>query len=155
MGGLLVHYIPSLLVIALPPSKDVYSFILEVEGYPGQIYALALSVGLLWLRYRRPELKRPFKSWIGAIFLRIGLCVALLTAPFFPPTEGRQPKGSIWYATYAVVGVSILLFGLAYWYMWFKLIPRWKGFHYEEEISVLEDGTTVRTLVKLPSETVK
>lgn len=32
MGGLIVHYIPSLLVITIPPRGDVYNFILDVEG---------------------------------------------------------------------------------------------------------------------------
>jgi amino acid transporter len=106
MGGLIVHYIPSLLVIALPPSGEVYSFILEVEGYPGQIFALAISIGVLWLRYKRPDLKRPFKAWIGAVVFRIALSLALLAAPFFPP-KGKRPQGKIWYATYAVVGISM------------------------------------------------
>lgn len=106
MGGLIVHYIPSLLVIALPPSGEVYSFILEVEGYPGQVFALAVSIGVLWLRYQRPDLKRPFKAWIGAVIFRIALSLALLAAPFFPP-KGERPEGEIWYATYAVVGISM------------------------------------------------
>jgi hypothetical protein len=105
MGGLIVHYIPSLLVIALPPSGEVYSFILDVEGYPGQVFAFAISVGLLWLRYQRPDLKRPFKAWIGAAVLRVALSLALLAAPFFPPKEKRE--GGLWYATYAVVGISM------------------------------------------------
>lgn len=106
LGGLIVHYIPSLLVILLPPSGEIYSFILEVEGYPGQIFALAVSIGLLWLRYTRPDLKRPFKALISAVVLRIVLSVALLAAPFFPPREGTR-IGGIWYATYAVVGISV------------------------------------------------
>jgi amino acid transporter len=106
MGGLIVHYIPSLLVIALPPSSDVYSFILEVEGYPGQVFALAISIGVLWLRYKRPDIKRPFKAWSAAVVFRIGLSIALLAAPFFPPKEGKD-TGGIWYATYAVVGISV------------------------------------------------
>lgn len=105
MGGLIVHYIPSLLVIALPPSNDVYSFILEVEGYPGTIFGLATSAGLLWLRYKRPDLKRPFKAWIVAVLFRIALSLALLAAPFFPPKQRKA--GGIWYATYAVVGISM------------------------------------------------
>lgn len=105
LGGLIVHYIPSLLVIALPPSSEVYSFILEVEGYPGQIFALAISAGLLWLRYSRPDLERPFRAWNLAIVLRIILCLALLAAPFFPP-ENKNDTG-IWYATYAMVGISV------------------------------------------------
>lgn len=146
MGGLIVHYIPSLLVIALPPSSEVYSFILEVEGYPGQVFVLATSAGLLWLRYKRPDLKRPFKAWKIAVILRVVLSLALLAAPFFPPKDG-QKKGGIWYATYAVVGISVIVFGLLYWYVWFKLIPRWKGYRLEEETSILDDGTTVTTLV--------
>ncbi|KAM0282159.1 hypothetical protein ACHAQH_003199 [Verticillium albo-atrum] len=61
IGGLAVHFVPSLLVITLPPSREVYSFILEVEGYPGQFFALTVASGLLWLRFKRPDLKRPFK----------------------------------------------------------------------------------------------
>lgn len=106
MGGLIIHYIPSLLVITLPPSDEVYSFILEVEGYPGTIFGLAVSFGLLWLRYKRPDLKRPFKAWKIAVVVRILLSLALLAAPFFPPRDGTQ-TGGIWYATYAVVGISV------------------------------------------------
>lgn len=107
MGGLIVHYIPSVLVIALPPSSDVYSFILEVEGYPGQVFALAISAGLFWLRYKRPDLKRPFKAWIGAVAFRIALSLALLAAPFFPSKQKHGGAEKIWYATYAVVGIGM------------------------------------------------
>ncbi|KAF1937514.1 hypothetical protein EJ02DRAFT_385542 [Clathrospora elynae] len=141
LGGLIVHYIPSFIVIVLPPSSDVYSFILEVEGYPGQVFALASSIGLLWLRYKRPDLRRPFKAWGMAVLLRVALSTALLAAPFFPP-KGGHTKGGIWYATYALVGISVIVFGLGYWYFWFKLIPRWRGYRVEEETSTLDDGTT-------------
>ena len=100
----MVHYIPSLVVIIFPPSDDVYSFILEVEGYPRQFIALALSIGLLWLRVKRPDLKRPFKAWRGAIVVMIAMSIALIAAPFFPPQERT---GGIWYATYAVVGIGM------------------------------------------------
>jgi amino acid transporter len=105
LGGLIVNYIPSFLVITLPPSKNVYSFILEVEGYPGQIAAVFVAAGLLWLRYKRPDLNRPFKAWLPAVWLRIILSVGLLAAPFFPPS--KPPESGIWYATYAVVGIAM------------------------------------------------
>lgn len=103
-GALIVHYLPSLFVIVLPPSQDVYSFILEVEGYPGQFVAVAMGVGLIWLRFKRPDLNRPFKVWIPAVVLRLTLSVALLAAPFFPPDK---PRPGIFYATYAIVGVGM------------------------------------------------
>lgn len=100
----MVNYVPSLLVIVLPPSKQVYSFILELEGYPGQMIALALGIGLMWLRFERPDLKRPYKAWAPAVVLRSALSVALLAAPFFPP---EKRSGGIFYATYAIVGTGV------------------------------------------------
>ncbi|KAF4909734.1 High-affinity methionine permease [Colletotrichum viniferum] len=148
LGGLLVHYIPSFLVIALPPSGEVYSFILEVEGYPGQFMALAVGGGLLWLRFTRPDLKRPFKAWVPAVILRISLSLALLAAPFFPPKV--KPTNGLFYATYAIVGVSILGAGVVYWYVWTILVPRRRGYRIEEKEEVLGDGTTITKLVHTP-----
>ena len=105
LGALLVHYVPSFLVITLPPSREIYSFILEVEGYPGQITAIAIASGLIWLRITRPDLKRPFRAWLPAVFLRITLSLALLAAPFFPPKNA--PETGMFYATYAIVGISM------------------------------------------------
>ena len=109
LGGLLVHYVPSFLVIALPPQGDVYSFILDVEGYPGQFYALALALGLLWLRVKRPDLHRPYKAWLPAVVLRVVICIALIAAPFFPPKDGKGDVG-FFYATYAIVGIGMYVF---------------------------------------------
>ncbi|KAF7556131.1 hypothetical protein G7Z17_g1672 [Cylindrodendrum hubeiense] len=113
LGGLIVNYIPSFLVITLPPSSEVYSFILEIEGYQGQIFSFALGIGLLWLRYKRPDLKRPFRTFIPAVVLSLSLNIALLAAPFSPPEE--KWKGGLFYATYAIVGVAFILGGVLYW----------------------------------------
>jgi hypothetical protein len=106
MGGLIVHYVPSVLVITLPPSSSVYAFIADVEGYSGQFFALALGVGLILLRTKKPDISRPFKAWLPAVWLRIALCVSLLAAPFFPPRKGTADV-SIFYATYALIGVAM------------------------------------------------
>jgi amino acid transporter len=107
LGGLIVHYIPSVLVIAIPPKGDVYNFILDVEGYPGQFMALATAVGLLILRRRRSDLKRPYRAWVPAVWIRIAVCGALIAAPFFPPKKGERADVGFWYATYAVVGIGM------------------------------------------------
>ncbi|KAL7799254.1 amino acid permease domain-containing protein [Trichoderma ceciliae] len=145
LGGLIVNFIPSFLVIVLPPTTEVYSFILEVEGYPGQVFTLAMGVGLVWLRFKRPDLKRPYKAWLPAVVLRTILSVALLAAPFFPPKE--KPSGGLWYATYAVVGMSTVVAGVVYWYVWTILLPKWGGYTLEEETEVLDDGTSITRLV--------
>lgn len=106
MGGLIVHYVPSILVITLPPSSSVYAFIADVEGYSGQLFALALGVGLLLLRSKRPDLNRPFRAWLPVVWLRLALCVSLVAAPFFPPRKGTADV-SIFYATYALIGIAM------------------------------------------------
>jgi amino acid transporter len=106
MGGLIVHYIPSVLVIALPPSDKVYSFILDVSEYPAQFIAVALSVGLIWLRFKRPDLSRPYRAWIPGVFIRIVLSLILLASPFFPGSTPPDQSG-MFHATYALVGIGV------------------------------------------------
>ncbi|OQE47083.1 hypothetical protein PENCOP_c001G07250 [Penicillium coprophilum] len=148
LGGLIVHYIPSVLVLALPPQGDVYNFILDLEGYPGQMFSLAITIGLLVVRYREPHLPRPFKAWLPAVWLRVVVCLVLLVAPFIPPPNW---KGDVdfFYATYALVGIGIVLFGVLYWYVWTVLLPRWGGYQLEEEKEILADGTSIIKLVHL------
>lgn len=105
LGGLIVHYIPSMLVLALPPKGDVYNFILDLEGYPGQMFSLAITVGLLIVRYREPHLPRPFKAWLPVVWLRVAVCIVLLVAPFIPPPNWRD--ANFFYATYPLVGIGM------------------------------------------------
>jgi amino acid transporter len=103
---LIVHYVPSLLVIVLPPSSSVYSFIVDVEGYAGQWFGLTIAVGLILLRYRKPDLKRPFKAWLPAVWFRIALGVSLILVPLFPPKSGVSDV-DFFYAAYALVGLGV------------------------------------------------
>ncbi|KAJ6113966.1 hypothetical protein N7523_007283 [Penicillium sp. IBT 18751x] len=142
LGGLIVHYIPSLLVITLPPQGDVYNFILDVEGYPGTIFGLSVTIGLLILRYKEPYRTRPYKAWLPAVFLRIVVCLALLAAPFIPPPNW-QGDVDFFYATYAIVGISVILLAVFYWYVWTVLLPRWGGYKLVETVDSLDDGTSI------------
>ena len=109
LGGLIVHYIPSVVVITLPPSKDVYAFIAEIEAYTGQFFALAVAIGLVILRFREPDTPRPFRAWLSAVYVRIALCVSLIIAPLIP---SRQSGGKIklFDVAYAFVSISTQVF---------------------------------------------
>lgn len=100
-----MHFIPSFLVITLPPTTQVYSFILELEQYPAQIISFTISTGLILLRYRRPDLKRPFKAWNPAIAVKLSMSITLLVAALVPPAD--MFRGGLFYATYAIVGTSV------------------------------------------------
>ena len=94
LGGLTVNYISPILVSVLSSQQDVYAFILDVEDYPAQFIAMAICIGTLLLRNSRPDMKRLFKAWPGAIWLRIALNSCIIVAPFIPPKDGRGDVGS-------------------------------------------------------------
>lgn len=130
------------------PTGSVYSFILDVESYPWQLIALAVSGGLLWLRVKRPDLKRPYKVFLPAVWLRMALAGALLVAPFVP--RAIPDGGSFLYqVSYALVGTGVLLFGVLYWIVRFVLLPRLYGYHIEEKDDQLQDGTAITRLVNV------
>jgi hypothetical protein len=105
MGALITHYIPSFLVISIP-AANIYSFILDVEGYPGQFYGIAASLGLIWLRYKRPDLRRPYKAFLPAVALQSAHSVAVIFGPFVP-REGLNWRQHLSAVSYAFVGTSM------------------------------------------------
>jgi len=148
MGALITHYIPSFLVISIP-AANIYSFILDVEGYPGQFFSIASSFGLLWLRYKRPDLHRPYKAFLPAVAFQILHSIAVIFAPFVP-REGLNWRQHLSEVSYAFVGTAIILFGIGYWYVWTVWIPYQNGCTLEEIEATLDDGTTVTRLVQVP-----
>lgn len=148
LGGLFVHLCPSLLVILLPPQGAVYSFILEVKGYPAQLTSFAICAGLLWLRRRRPDLKRPFRACTAIVYVPTILSLALLLAPFFPPSASKE-EYAFWYGTYAVVGIGTVLLAVLWWWVWIRVLPHYGGYVFEEEFDELDDGTKVTRLIKV------
>lgn len=161
--------IPTLLTILLPPPGDIYNFILDVQGYPGEFFGIAITFGIILLRWRRPELQRPFKTWVPSVWLRLIVGFLLIIAPFFPPKNGRGDV-HFFYATYAIVGVGMLVFlpclpilfnhrttiltmltriilSIVYWWIWTIVIPNRNGYRLEEEIEILPDGTSITQLV--------
>jgi len=53
----------------------------------------------------------------------------------------------LWLKEYANMISYSLVFGVFYWYIWTRLLPRYRGYRLEEETRVLDDGTTVTKLV--------
>lgn len=107
-GALLVHFIPSFLVLTIP-SGNIYSLILDIEGFPAQFFAIATCLGLIWLRYKRPDLRRPYKAWLSVVWLRIAIAVALIVAPFVP-RHGLTWREHLSQVSYAFVGTTMYVY---------------------------------------------
>ncbi|KAK0561209.1 hypothetical protein OC844_003338 [Tilletia horrida] len=138
--GLIVHFIPSFIVIVAPPFGDAYNLILDVEGYPGQVIALLVVVGLFLLRIKAPQVPRPFRVfWPIAVFY-LAAAVFLLVVPFLRPPGGKGDT-SLPYWLAPVIGIGVLAAGVVGWFVWMKVLPWAFHFQYEKQRHVLSDGT--------------
>lgn len=141
-AGLLLHFIPSLIVIVAIPFGDAYDFILDLEGYPTAMINFLVVVGLLYLRWSAPHVHRPFRAWLlVAVFFLIGQAFQLV-APFIRPPGGKGDT-SLPYWLSSVVGIAILALGIIYWAVWRKVLPAIGKYTLTPEHEVLADDTVV------------
>jgi amino acid transporter len=141
-AGLILHFIPSFIVIVAIPFGDAYNFILDVEGYPGAVINFLVVAGLFYLRWKEPKAPRPFRVWLPvAAFFMVGQAFQLV-APFLRPPGGKGDT-TLPYWLYAVVGISILAASVVYWVIWWVLAPKIGGYTLEPHNEPLKDGTNV------------
>lgn len=70
----------------------------------------------------------------------------MLVAPFVRPANKVGDTPPLPYYLYALIGVSVMAFGLLYWAVWQLVLPYVFKFRLVPRKEVLEDGTVV-TLV--------
>lgn len=151
-SGLLLHFIPSFVVIVAIPFGNAFNFIVDVEGYPTSILALLVVLGLFFLRWRAPDTVRPFKVWwpVAAFFL-VGQCF-LIVAPFLRPPGGIGDTPPLPYWLYPIIGITVMVSSVLYWFVWRVVMPRLGGFEWKERKTNLSDGTVVTTFVREKSD---
>jgi len=146
-AGLLLHFIPSFIVIVAIPAGDAYNFILDIEGYPGAVINSFVVIGLFILRWRAPNVPRPFKVWLPVAFFFLLAQAFLLVAPFLRPPGGIGDT-SLPYWLASVVGIAVLWAGVGYWAVWRKVLPWLGGFSWVETKKTLTDGTVYTSFVR-------
>ncbi|CAD0095648.1 unnamed protein product [Aureobasidium mustum] len=141
-AGLLLHWIPSAVIIVAIPFGDAYNFILDVEGYPGSVINFFVVVGFFWLRYAEPNLDRPFRCWLPVAAFYMVVQAFLMIAPFLRPPGGKGDT-SLPYWLYPVVGIVVLTVSVLYWVIWRKVMPFIGRYRLVADHEKLADGTAV------------
>ncbi|KAE8449884.1 hypothetical protein EG329_007361 [Mollisiaceae sp. DMI_Dod_QoI] len=143
--------ITTLMILALP-AGDAFNFVADLSILPSAAFNLAMAVGLYVVRWRRNKahLPRPdFRAWDALVIFNICVQLYLLIMPWYPPPGGKGDV-SFWYGTYCVTGIAILIACGAYYYIWSKLIPKWKGYQLRQELVDLGGGAEAHRISKVP-----
>jgi len=148
LPGLIAHFIPSFIVIIAPPPSVAYPFILDIEGYPTQIINVFIICGLFYLRWKKPNIVRPFKVWWSVSIFFLASAMFLLIDPFRRPSNGVGDTPPLPYYLYCLVGIGIMFFGVFYWAMWKIILPKVFGYSAVPTKEVLSDGTVVTVFRK-------
>ncbi|KAF8462471.1 amino acid/polyamine transporter I [Gautieria morchelliformis] len=143
LPGLIIHLIPSVVVILGPPPNIVYPFILDIEGYPQQVVNLFIILGLFYLRWTKPNAHRPFKVWWPIAVFFLAAAVFLIIAPFLPPSNRVGDTPPLPYWLYCIVALGVLFAGVAYWFVWRVVLPKVFGYALVPRKEKLADGTVV------------
>lgn len=87
-----------------------------------------------------------FFFFCGSFFLE---SVTLLTHLHTIASQRAQTAKRV-----VMAGLSIfrIVFAIVYWYLWTVAVPRWRGYRLEEEVDVLEDGTSITKLIKVKDD---
>lgn len=143
---------PTTILVLFLPSSDVYSLLLAIESYSAHLFAIGISCGLLWLRWARPDLPRPFCAWRTVVALRLIVLLVMVLVPFIPTYIQHDSPLGLWHGTYALIGVMIMFGATLYWYTWAKFFPKVFGYRLHEKSGTLSDGTTYTQIVKVPKK---
>ncbi|CAJ0844154.1 6275_t:CDS:2 [Entrophospora sp. SA101] len=108
-------------------SSDAFKLLSDFATYFAWIFYFLASVGLLWLRYKEPEILRPFKVWIvltvilvcSAIFIIIGNAIELDMQPthLTPNAVCQEDAKTIKNYIKSIICIGCLIVGTGCWYV--------------------------------------
>lgn len=130
--AILLHWLVTVVVLVVPPSTEIYEFIVNLYIYPGTWINILLTLGLVYLKVTdkswnnannleesSPLLNSGPKRTIFAtpytlilIFLAANLFMAIF--PFIPPPAYTL---IIPFWCFPVIGTGVLLLGVVYYYL--------------------------------------
>ncbi|KAI0879426.1 high-affinity methionine permease [Hypoxylon argillaceum] len=155
IGPYFLKWAVTSLFILIPPAGDAFQFVVSLKTYPDGIFYVAMAIGLWVIRYRHKRLNRgrpDFKAWDICLVFFLLVQLYTIATPWIPPKGGPYAGDvSFWYATYAAVGIAVIILCGIYYVIWMYALPKYKGYRLRSEIlHVDSQGATTHQLVKVP-----
>jgi len=100
--------------IMLIPESSNFSTLVNYFNFAAWTFYGATIAALLWLRYSKPDMKRPYKVFIGIPILVLLCAVYLVVAPFYD-----YPLESFYCLLFILCGIPIYFIFIKY-----KLMPK-------------------------------
>ncbi|KAF2746086.1 amino acid transporter [Sporormia fimetaria CBS 119925] len=149
-GGMLLHWLFSVVFIIGPSTNDVYPFVTNLSTYTQTWIKFLVGIGLLYLTFGSSSDWKAERTSLHAwppttVFWIISLLFVLL-APFMKNTTLTPTIP--WYVV-PTVGCCMLVAGTLYWVMWAKVLPALMGYRIEPHKQVLADGSEVIKYVRV------
>ncbi|TFK65497.1 APC amino acid permease [Pluteus cervinus] len=152
LAALLTLFIVSCAMMLAAPAGDAYLFMISWAGYSTALMFTAVSLGLLLLHtpaYRLWNWDPPFRSpkVVNVLFFLSN--VFLVVIPLVPPTNTRV-YNHLPYWSHPVASFVVPFLGVAYWYIWFIVLPRRRGYKLERVWVLQDDGVSRYAFRKVP-----
>jgi len=101
--------------LMLLPNSSNFSTLVNYFGFATWTFHGATFVALLWLRYKKPDMKRPFKVFLGIPIVTILGTAYVVVAPFYD-----YPLESSYALFFVLLGIPIYFIFIKY-----KLLPEY------------------------------
>lgn len=144
-GSLLLPLLITASFLFVPTTSSIFSYVINLDGYPSRFFFGLASYGILVLRRRKPDVVPGIKASNWEIGFIISLSTFMVLGPLLKPDNSQFPGlPNYTYVSLCLLGVCTL-----YWFFMFKIVP--KLFHYElsEKHETLNDGMVITTWEKL------
>ncbi|ODV87245.1 hypothetical protein CANARDRAFT_174326 [[Candida] arabinofermentans NRRL YB-2248] len=140
LRALLFPLVISSFFLLIPTPDNVYDYIINIEGYPLQIFCGMASAGVYIIRYRRPDLNPEIKAHpIHIIFMTL-FSLFLFIGPL-NPFKKTEFEG---FPNYAYAALTILFACWLYWLIKFRIMPHFGKYELTQSTDVLSDGLVVK-----------
>ena len=121
--ALLLYWLVSVIVIVIPPPREIHNFLIEIGGYPLSVISVTISAGLLCLEAASSQRWRSSRPAHPALVVTFQLTnILLLILPCVPRRNNSSNSRFAYYA-YPATGLAIVASGSIHWFWWTRLGP--------------------------------